>query len=69
MKKKELKETINRWAEYIIPTVFKGETDLLEKHPEWRDRLKDVPDDERTAVAEQYCRAIAETIVEGANNG
>lgn len=56
-------ELIKHWAEDIIPCVFMAEDELMRKHPEWRERLKNVPADKRQEVAEKYCRAIAEEII------
>ena len=33
------KECIDRWAEYIIPAVFKAEDALKKAKPEWMERL------------------------------
>lgn len=56
-------ELIKHWAEDIIPCVFMAEDELTRKHPEWRERLKNVTADKRQEVAEKYCRAIAEEII------
>lgn len=60
-----MKETIDRWAEYIIPAVFKAEDELLKKHPEWRDRLRNLKGsgEDPSKFSEEYCRAIATIIV------
>ena len=60
------KEAIDRWAEYIIPAVFKAEDALKNSKPEWEERLrklgtKDGEDPHK--VAEEYCREIATIIV------
>ena len=34
------KECIDRWAEHIIPAVFKAEDALQKAKPEWKERLK-----------------------------
>ena len=34
------KETIDRWAEQIIPAVFKAEDALHKAKPEWKERLR-----------------------------
>ena len=60
------KETIDRWAEYIIPAVFKAEDALMKANPEWKERLARLgtPDGEDPhKVAEEYCREIATIIV------
>lgn len=60
------KEAINRWAEYIIPAVFKAEDALQKAKPEWKERLAKLgaPDGEDPhKVAEEYCREIANIIV------
>ena len=60
------KEAIDRWAEYIIPAVFRAEDALHEAKPEWKERLKRLgkPDGEDPSkVAEEYCRDIAHIIV------
>jgi len=60
------KECIDRWAEYIIPAVFKAEDALKKAKPEWKERLKRLgkPGGEDThKVAEEYCRDIARIIV------
>jgi hypothetical protein len=40
-------ELIKHWAKDIIPCVFMAEDELIRKHPEWRDRLKNVSADKR----------------------
>ena len=53
------KECIDRWAEYIIPAVFKAEDTLQKVKPEWKERLRRLgePSGEPPgAVAEEYCR-------------
>lgn len=57
------KEAIERWAEYIIPAVFRAEQQLMITHPEWKKRLKYVLVDDAPKVAKEYCKAIAEIIV------
>ena len=60
------KETVDRWAEQIIPAVFKAEDALQKAKPEWKERLKHLgePDGEDPKkVAEEYCREIATIIV------
>lgn len=56
-------ETIERWAQYIIPAVFRAETELQRKHSEWKVRLATVTKEDGPRVAEEYCRAIAEEII------
>lgn len=63
MTEQERQETIDRWAKFIIPAVFKAEDEVLKKNPEWRERLKGIIDEDRREVAEAYCQAIAEEIV------
>ena len=57
------KECVERWAEFIIPAVFKAEDELMKTHPEWSERLVNIPEDKASVVAEEYCTAIAEIIV------
>ena len=60
------KETIDRWAEYIIPAVFRAEDALQKAKPEWNDRLRKLGTQEGEdphKVAEEYCREIATIIV------
>lgn len=60
------KETIDRWAEYIIPAVFKAEDALQKAKPEWKERLKHLGEPGGEAphkVAEEYCTEIATIIV------
>ena len=61
------KETIDRWAEYIIPAVFKAEDALQKAVPEWKERLRKLNDgtskEDPHKVAAEYCRAIAHIIV------
>jgi hypothetical protein len=56
-------QTIERWAEFIIPTVFKGEDELLKTKPEWRERLRNVKPEEASEVSVEYCYDIARLIV------
>lgn len=59
-------EAIDRWAKFIIPSVFRAETELLQAHPEWKIRLettKETGFETRHKVADEYTRAIAEIIV------
>ena len=60
------KEAIDRWAEQIIPAVFKAEDALQKAKPEWNDRLRKLgtPEGEDPhKVAAEYCRDIATIIV------
>lgn len=60
------KETIDRWAGYIIPAVFKAEDALKKAKPEWEERLKRLGEpggEDPHAVAFEYCMEIAAIIV------
>ena len=60
------KETIDRWAELIVPVVFKAEDALQKAKPEWKERLRRLGEpggEPPGAVAEEYCREIATIIV------
>ena len=61
------KETIDRWAEQIIPAVFRAEDALQKAVPEWKERLAAINNGTSTEdpheVAEEYCKAIAHIIV------
>lgn len=57
------KETVERWAEFIIPAVFKAEDALLKERPEWKVILKEVTDDNGKEIAAKYCKEIATIIV------
>ena len=60
------KETIDRWAEYIIPAVFKAEDALQKAKPEWKERLRRLGEPGGKppgVVAAEYCREIATIIV------
>ena len=61
------RETINRWAEQIIPAVFKAENALQTAKPEWKERLAalnaDTPKEKAAKVAKEYCTEIATIIV------
>lgn len=63
MTEEERKKTIERWAGYIIPAVFKAESVLQKEHPEWVERLRGVNEGNWVEVTEEYCWAIAEEIV------
>ena len=65
------KETIDRWAEQIIPAVFRAEDALQKAKPEWKERLKRLGEpggEDPHKVAEEYCRAIAHIIVRNARH-
>lgn len=65
------KETIDRWATYIIPAVFKAEDALQKAKPEWKERLKKLGQpggEDPHKVAEEYCREIATIIVRFASD-
>ena len=60
------KETIDRWAEYIIPAVLTAEDALKKAKPVWKERLKLLGEpggEDPNKVAEEYCREIATIIV------
>ena len=61
------KECIDRWADSIIPAVFKAEEALQKAVPEWKERLSRLNDgtseEDPHKVAEEYCREIATIIV------
>ena len=57
------KECIDRWAEQIIPAVFRAEDALSKAKPEWKERLKNVTPENVHELAEEYCREIATIIV------
>ena len=60
------KETIDRWAEQIIPAVFKAEDALQKANPKWEERLRKLGTPEGKdphKVAAEYCREIARIIV------
>jgi hypothetical protein len=61
------KETIDRWAEQIIPAVFKAEDALLKAVPEWKEQLAALnagtSQEDGAKVAKEYCREIATIIV------
>jgi hypothetical protein len=65
------KEAIDRWAESIIPVVFKAEDALKKANPEWEERLRKLgtPEGEDPhKVAAEYCREIATIIVRQATD-
>jgi hypothetical protein len=60
------KETIDRWAEQIIPAVFRAEDALKKVKPEWMERLAKLGQpggEDPHEVAKEYCQAIARIIV------
>ena len=60
------KECIDRWAELIIPAVFKAEDALKKAKPEWVEILRQLGQpggQEPHVVAKAYCREIATIIV------
>ena len=60
------KETIDRWAEQIVPVVFRAEDALQKAKPEWKERLKHLGEpggEDPHKAAEEYCREIATIIV------
>ena len=61
------KECIDRWADSIIPAVFKAEDALQKAVPEWKERLsrlnEGTSEEDPHKVAVEYCRAIAHIIV------
>ena len=61
------KEAIDRWAEQIIPAVFKAEDALLKAVPEWKEVLAalnaDTSQEDSAKVVKEYCREIATIIV------
>ena len=60
------KECVDRWAESIIPAVFRAEDVLLKSKPEWKERLAKLGQpggEDPSKVASEYCREIATIIV------
>jgi hypothetical protein len=60
------KECIDRWAEQIIPAVFRAEDVLRMAKPEWKERLKHLGEpggEDPHKVAQEYCTDIATIIV------
>ena len=61
------KEAIDRWAEQIIPAVFKAEEALQKAVPEWKERLnrlnEGTSEEDPHLMAAEYCTAIARIIV------
>ena len=55
------KEAIDRWAEQIIPAVFRAEDALKKAKPEWEERLKRLGEpggEPPEVVAQEYCREV-----------
>ena len=59
-------EIIERWAGYIIPAVFKAEEKLIQEHPEWKERLRNITKENAEQLAKEYCIAVATEIVTNA---
>lgn len=60
------KEAVIRWAESIIPAVFRAEDALQKAKPEWKERLRRLGEpggEDLGKVAAEYCREIATIIV------
>ena len=61
------REAIDRWAEQIIPAVFKAEDALQKAEPDWKERLAALnagtSKEDGAKMAEEYCREIATIIV------
>lgn len=61
------KEAIDRWADSIIPAVFKAEDALHKAKPEWKERLSRLndgtSDEDPHLLAFEYCTEIARIIV------
>ena len=62
------KEAVDRWAEYIIPAVFKAEDALLKAKPEWKEKLANVSEENGALLERQYCEEIATIIVTQASD-
>ena len=50
------KECVERWAEFIIPAVFRAEDELLKTHPEWCERLANIPEDKVSLLLRNIVR-------------
>ena len=61
------KECIDRWADSIIPAVFRAEDALQKAVPEWKERLAALnagtSQEDGAKVAKEYCTEIATIIV------
>ena len=63
------REAVERLAKMIIPAVFRAEDALQKAKPEWRERVKNIDnDDEMRKLAEEYCTEIATIIVKGGSD-
>lgn len=66
------KECIDRWADSIIPAVFKAEDALQKAVPEWKKRLEALNSgtskEDVAKVAKEYYQAIAHIIVTQASD-
>ena len=62
------KEAIDGWADSIIPAVFRAEDALQKAVPEWKERLKNVTDENGHELAKEYCREIATIIVKNGSD-
>ena len=66
------KECIDRWADSIIPAVFKAEDALQKAVPKWKERLAALnagtSQEEGAKVAKEKCQAIAHIIVTQASD-
>jgi hypothetical protein len=58
-----IEQAIQRWAKFIVPTVFRAEAEMLRKHPELEGSLRNIPASELPARAAAYSRAVAEEVV------
>ena len=61
-------EAITRWAQYIVPAVFKAEDQLIKSNPEWKERLAHFDPSTGAQLAKEYCTAIATIIVTNAED-
>ena len=60
------KEAVDRWAEYIIPAVFRAEEALQKVKPEWKEKLANVSKENGALLERLYCEEIATIIVKQA---
>ena len=56
------KEAIDRWAEYIIPAVFKAEDALQKAKPEWKERLKHLGESGGNAASRKLACAFRDAM-------
>ena len=56
-------QCIDRWADSIIPAVFKAEDALQKAKPEWKEKLANVSKENGALLARLYCEEIATIIV------